>query len=572
MNAYELFSHSLQCSENKVALISGMNKERAEITYAQLDSHVNRIAKQFLKNGLKAGDRVLLAVPISVETYVAMLALMKCGMVIMFIEPAHSASQVARILKSWPPAAIVATRAILLLRLLAPELRRIPRRFVMNGRSTGAVELDMRGEDCPRIATEPRSAADSALLSFTSGSTGEPKPVVRTHGFLQQQMRMLNRIADTDPADIDFVAMPMFVLFNLANNVASVIPACDMKNPGKASPRVVFEQLRYEAASRMVASPALLQKLGRYCLKNGFQLPDMRCVSTGGGPVSPDLPGMLRQVAPQATVRMVYGSTEAEPIACVDDREVSVTAAKNMRAGGGLLVGKPVTGCEVRIIRSQPGASLGPFEANGFSSLTLPVGEIGEIAVTGKHVLAGYADASRNAATKIEVDGRTWHRTGDAGYFDSAGNLWLVGRCTAAIRDTRGVVYPFQVEYALTGVAGVKRAALVSRGGKRVLVLEPAGREFRSDCVSAATCIAEHDIDRIVTVHCIPMDKRHNAKVDYPSLERLLEGRGAWMRLALLETVSSAFRRCRGLYRALLCYCKFGRAGSKVNQWPLKTR
>ena len=98
MNAYELFSHSLQCAEDKVALVSGMNKDRTEITYGQLDSHVNRIAKQFLKSGLKAGDRVLLAVPMSVETYAAMLALLKCGMVTMFIEPAHSASQVSRIL------------------------------------------------------------------------------------------------------------------------------------------------------------------------------------------------------------------------------------------------------------------------------------------------------------------------------------------------------------------------------------------------------------------------------------------------------------------------------------------
>jgi len=572
MNAYELFSQSLRSSKDKVALVSGMNKDRAEITFEQLDSHVNRIAKQFLKSGLEAGDRVLLAVPVSVETYAAMLALLKCGMVIMFIEPAHSASQVARILKSWPPAAIVAPRSILLLRFLAPELRRIPRRFVVNGHSAGAVELDMSGEDCQRITTESRSAADSALLSFTSGSTGEPKPVVRTHGFLRQQMRMLNQIADIDSTAIDFVAMPMFVLFNLANNVSSIIPACDMKNPGKANPRVVFEQLQYEAASRMVASPALLDKLSRYCVKHGLKLPKMRCISTGGGPVSPDLPGMLRRVAPQAIVRMVYGSTEAEPIACIDHKDVSVTAAKKMRAGGGLLVGTPVTGCAVRVIRSQPGAALGPFDEENFTSLTLPVGEIGEIAVAGKHVLTGYADASRNAATKIEVDGRIWHRTGDAGYFDSGGNLWLVGRCTAAIRDVRGIVYPFQVEYALTGVAGVRRAALISRGGKRVLVLEPAGRKFRSDCVSAANCIAAHDIDSIVTVRRIPMDPRHNAKINYPSLERLLEGRGARVRLALLETVSSIFRHCRSLYQALLCHCKFGRARSKVNEWPLKTR
>jgi acyl-CoA synthetase (AMP-forming)/AMP-acid ligase II len=261
---------------------------------------------------------------------------------------------------------------------------------------------------------------------------------------------------------------------------------------------------------------------------------------------------------------MVYGSTEAEPIACIDDGEVSVTAGRRMRAGAGLLVGKPVPGCDVSVIRSQPGAALGPLTDEAFAAICTLTGEIGEITVSGKHVLTSYADSSRNAATKIEVDGRIWHRTGDAGFLDGAGRLWLVGRCTAAIQDERGVVYPFQVEYALSGIIGINRAALISRHGRRVLVLEPAGREFRSGCVSAATCIADNHIDSIVTVRRIPMDKRHDAKIDYPSLELLLDGHWARFRLDIVETVSNLFRHSRSLYRKVICYCKSGKVASKV--------
>jgi acyl-CoA synthetase (AMP-forming)/AMP-acid ligase II len=570
MNAFDKFQESMRSAENHVALICGTGNARVALSYRDLDRDVNSVAAQLLESGLKAGDRVLLAVPVSVETYAIMLALLKAGMVIMFIEPAHSARQVARILRSWPPEAIVATKSVLLLRFIAPELRRIPRRFVVDGDSAGATALFRNASGQRRVAVQSRSDADSALLSFTSGSTGEPKPVVRTHGFLRQQLKILNRIADTDPCDVDFVAMPMFVLFNLANGVTSVIPACDMKKPGRANPRVIFEQLCGERANRMVASPALLARLADYCLRHRLTLPDMTCVSTGGGPVSPDLPGMIKRIAPQALVRMVYGSTEAEPIACIDDREVSVIAGRRMRAGAGLLVGKPVQGCDVSVIRSQPGAALGPCTERSFKALKMPGGRVGEITVSGKHVLNSYADTSRNATTKIAVDGRTWHRTGDAGYFDEAGQLWLVGRCAAAISDSRGTVYPFQVEFALAGINGVRRAALISRNERRVLVIEPAGREFRSDCASAAKCVADNHIDSIVTVRRIPMDKRHDAKIDYPTLERLLDGRWTRLRLGLVETVSRVFRFSRSLARKIICYCKYGRTESKVVRWPLK--
>jgi hypothetical protein len=144
--------------------------------------------------------------------------------------------------------------------------------------------------------------------------------------------------------------------------------------------------------------------------------------------------------------------------------------------------------------------------------------------------------------------------------------LWLAGRNAAAIRDSRGVVYPFQVEYALSGTPGVRRAALIARHGRRVLVLETIGRRFRSDCASAARCIAEHQVDSIVTVRRIPMDRRHNAKVDYTALERILEGRMANMRLWLIQTISTSWRYCRRGLRSILYSCKFRKTATKVRR------
>jgi acyl-CoA synthetase (AMP-forming)/AMP-acid ligase II len=542
MNVYTLFENSLQKCAAKVALVNGVGKARRAVSFSELNRQIEVIASQLVKSGLCAGDRVLLAVPMSIETYVVMLAVMKTGMITMFIDPAHSAASVTKILSAWPPAAVVSTRSILLFRYLVPELRKIPKRFVVDARSRGAVRLSFESSDDDNSGPIKRSPADSALLTFTSGSTGEPKPVLRTHGFLRQQLRILDEIADVREGDVDYVAMPMFVLFNLASAMTSVIPAADMKRPGRADPEIIFRQMLSERASRAVASPALLERLANYCLVKGLRLQDMRCFSTGGGPVSPRLARKLKRIAPNTAVKMVYGSTEAEPIACLNDCDVSIGDRQRMERGDGLLVGKPVPGCRVRIVRSVPGAPIEPCSHGEFEQRTMAVGEIGEIAVNGDHVLRGYADSLRDRATKIEVDGSIWHRTGDAGYFDETGRLWLVGRCSAAIHDRRGTVYPFQVEYAVTAVNGIRRAALVGYNNQRVLVLETPDRDFGSDCIPAARCIAEYSIDRIIMARRIPMDKRHEAKIDYPALLQRLDSRWSNGRFLLIGTISAGYR------------------------------
>jgi acyl-CoA synthetase (AMP-forming)/AMP-acid ligase II len=571
MNVCELFNRSLACHAARVALVEGVGKQRRAVSYAALDRMVNSAAAELRNSGLLAGDRVLLAVPMSIETYAVMLALLRCGMVTMVIDPAHGAANVARILRAWPPSAVVATRSLLLLRFLVPELRRIPRRFVVGKAAAGARRLSFADSATPREETIPRATADSALLTFTSGSTGEPKPVVRTHGFLRHQLDALKPVARNKPRDIDFVAMPMFVLFNLANGITSILPACDMKHPGRANARIIAGQLAAEAATRMVASPALLDRLATWCRRQRIRFPALSTVSTGGGPISPDLPAQVKRIAPAATVRMVYGSTEAEPIACIDDQDVSVTAIARMRDGGGLLAGQPVADCDVCIVETDGNAPLRPMTGSEFASRRKRQGQVGEILVRGRHVLTTYADRSHNRATKVQVDDQVWHRTGDAGYFDAAGRLWLVGRLSAAITDDRGSVYPFQVEYALSGIPGIRRSALIQRGGQRVLVLEVSGREFQSRCAAAAGCISRHHIDRIITVRHIPVDRRHDAKVDYGRLQRILDGRWPRTRLWLAETVSATFRRVRGGWRRLAASCHSPDARTKVGKWSMKT-
>jgi len=144
-------------------------------------------------------------------------------------------------------------------------------------------------------------------------------------------------------------------------------------------------------------------------------------------------------------------------------------------------------------------------------------GESGEIVVSGEHVLSGYLHGVGDEETKFRVDGQLWHRTGDSGYFDAQGRLWLLGRASAIINDARGRLHPFAVECAARPLPGVQRAALLGRNGQRILFVQPRRGE-QVDTKRLRESLSWAQLDEVRTLREIPLDKRHNAKVDYTRL------------------------------------------------------
>jgi acyl-CoA synthetase (AMP-forming)/AMP-acid ligase II len=232
----------------------------------------------------------------------------------------------------------------------------------------------------------------------------------------------------------------------------------------------------------------------------------------------------MQRMAPNAEVIALYGSTEAEPIAQIARRELQPEDLQAMLAGRGLLAGVPVASIRLRILRDQWGTPVGPYTETEFQAQCCQPNEPGEIVVSGEHVLKGYLHGKGDEETKFRVGGVVWHRTGDAGYLDERGRLWLLGRCVAKVRDERGELYPFAVETAVYQDVNVRRAALVAHHGKRILALEYYDRHARPDLEALRVALAWTQLDEIRVFKSIPVDSRHNAKIDYPALYRLLDG------------------------------------------------
>jgi olefin beta-lactone synthetase len=519
MNIANLFSQQAKRSPNAVAIMDTKPGRERSITFAELEQSSARIATLLTQKGLQKGDAVLVFQTISIELYSVLGALFRLGLIAVFVDPSAGMKRLEQCCSLYSIKGLIASPKAHLLRVVSRTLRNIPIKFSTDFWLPGATPLSVAKtlELTEAIACDVNTPA---LMTFTSGSTGQPKAGVRTHGFLIAQHRTLAKNLDLRAGELDVSTLPIFVLANLASGVSSLIPNADLRSPGRVNAAPIVQQLHQHQPTSLSASPAFLERLIGHCEMSGDKLSSLQKIFTGGAPVFPHVLEKMSHVAPNAEITAVYGSTEAEPIAHIAWSEMKASDKQIMLNGKGLLAGKPVTDISLRILKDQWGRPLEGVTRATFDQLILPSMQVGEIVIQGEHVLHGYLNGMGEEETKFTVDGLRWHRTGDAGYFDNEGRLWLLGRCSAKIEDQHGILYPFAAECAVYQHAGVKRAAAVLHEGKRLLVVEPRPNEHPNlDALKVSLAWAKFDDIRLMA---LPVDQRHNAKIDYGRLEQLL--------------------------------------------------
>ncbi len=510
MNLVQSLFESAERHPDRAALIGPEN----ELSFAQLLGLTCGTSRQLQETGLSPGDRVLLLEPVTPGFYVRLLACFHAGLEVMILDPSADSQFLNQCMELTNPVAFIGSGRAHLLRLKLSSLRRVRLRF----HTSGFVPFSRRIQEEPVAAFSPvaRQANDGALITFTSGSTGVPKAAVRSHAFLLAQHKALARSLDHADAQVDLVTLPVFTLANLASGMTSVLADTDLRYPARADSLALSKQCRVHSVGRCAASPAFFQTM----LEDGL-LPEFQSIYTGGAPVFPRLLDALCAASSEMRVIAVYGSTEAEPIAHQDWRLVSEFDRKKMAAGGGLLAGRPVDEISLRIIRDQSGELIPEVDEVALEAMTLEADAVGEVIVAGEHVLKGYLNGEGDAENKIHCGGEVWHRTGDAACLDAEGRLWLQGRCSAAVRGNHGErLYPLGPECLAMEYLTIDRCALVESDGEPCLVVQAERGEI--DHEELLKALAEFGVGRIMVVPEIPVDKRHNAKIDYPRLRQLL--------------------------------------------------
>lgn len=487
------------------------------VSYHRLEEVSRNYAAFYRDRRVGLGDTALLLLPLGIDFYVHFLALTRLGAAVTLIDPGAGLARLRAAAEQVPPTVFVAPPQGHLLRL-HPGLPGRRKNF-----STAALPFATAiKEVIARDYLDFEAPADHpALMTFTSGSTGQPKGMIRSHGFLLRQGDVLAELTPAGPEAAEFCTFPVFVLSNLAQGVTTVLPPAGFHKAAGVDFDGILATLKRCQVNRLLAAPDFCARLAR-AAGTGGGLAGLKHIHTGGGPVHFNLLEALARLAPDAEIVSLYGSTEAEPIALQSYSREDGEWRERVMGGAGLPAGRPVSHLRLRVIRDLAGGDLYDLTAADFDSLKLPADEIGEIVVSGDLVGRGYVRPADDRETKINVEGTIWHRTGDAGYLDADGRLWLQGRCGARIEVDGRIVYPLAVEAAASVWPEVGRAALVEVGGRRVLALENGGGKPLSE-QGCETLRRKHPyVDEVVLIDRIPVDSRHGSKVLYAELRARL--------------------------------------------------
>jgi len=491
-------------------------------TFRELDRESDAVATLIESEGIRPGDRVLLAVRPGRELITGMFALLKAGAVPVAIDPGMGPRSFLSCVKSSAPSGLLGTRtATLLSRLPLAALGSIRIRLTCGGRRWRKAAEDSGMTHRP---ITPRRPDDEAAVLFTSGSTGAPKGVRYDHGMFNAQIGLIRGTFGIAHGEVDMAMLPLFALFNPALGVTTVTPALDPSRPMNADPEPLVSALLSEKVTTSFGSPAIWGKVADHCEARGATLPSLRRLLIAGAPVSAELIAKLRVIAPNCVTHTPYGATECLPVTTIRGDELLGEARQLALRGEGTCVGTAVEGVEVRIIRETDGpiGSLGEAAECGS-------GEAGEIIATGPNVTREYdalPEATRLA--KIREGDRIWHRMGDLGRIGADGRLYFLGRRAEKVRTAEGELPTECLEPAFRQHPHVARCALIGLGEPPrqipALVVEarpgahPETREARERFEAELRGIARVNprsemVRHIVFQRALPVDVRHNAKI-----------------------------------------------------------
>lgn len=503
-NSTHLFFESARKYPDKPAII----ENRQAVTFSEFAKQVNDTSVYFLKKGIRKGDRVLVFVPMSIDLYRVVLALFHIGATAVLLDEWVGKRRMEACCKIASCKAFIGTFKARVLALFSAELRKIP---IKLGRRYSKTDVHAK--------VEVTGKTDTALITFTTGSTGVPKAAKRTHGFLQEQFNALVETIDPQPEDVDMPVLPVVLLMNLGIGCTSVIAAFKASKPEAMNPRKILDQIMHLRVTRLIASPFFIKQLAAYAVKEKIKLPTLKKVITGGAPVFPAEAILYDAAFPGSKIEVVYGSTEAEPISFMDAR--MLISEKETALIKGLHVGQPYRNASVKIIEINDGTIVCK-KMEELDAMELATGKIGEIIVQGPHVLKEYVNNEEALKrNKIFIDDTCWHRTGDSGYVDEQGELYLTGRCNTLIAKNHKLIAPFMYENYFQSIQGVEMGTVLSVRNKVMVVLEVKSSADK-EMIKSKIVQCDEVFDEICFVKKMPRDPRHHSKIDYAVLLKQL--------------------------------------------------
>lgn len=417
---------------DKIAIVF----EDQRITYAQLDRRADTLARHFVARGVRPGDRIGILSknnPAYVDT---ILAASRAGAILVPLNWRLSATELRWIVRDSAPALLVVERG---LGSLIPADVDVP---ILAFEDRGGARWDEALVDAGRADVEVLPD-DIAMLVYTSGTTGHPKGAMIAHRNFVRHLALdaaADRWTGIDQDEVCLVVLPLFHVGGLELLLRPLFTGATLVLHREVDLTLILTDIGRHRVTMAGLVPTALQMMLDHPQSHATDFTTLRKFLYGAAPIP--LP-LLKQGLERMRCDFVgtYGMTEANGVCAM----LSPVDHRDREAPRLASVGMPTFGTQFRIV-DEDGRDVGQ-------------GETGEILVRGSGVMAGYWRNPEATAETIDADG--WLRSGDAGYRDADGYLYICDRVKDMICTGGENVYPAEVESAVFGHPAVAEVAVI---------------------------------------------------------------------------------------------------------------
>ena len=422
-------------SPEAVALIEGDRRT----TYADLDALVSRAASLLVARGVTAGDRVVIALDNSAEMVAAYFGAMRAGAVSVPLMAGPRSDRLAAAVADCTPRAAIVEESTLRNPSSKDALAAVPTVILHAGSGPGAEFTAGLASATVPAEWPSRDDTDLAAIIYTSGSTGEPRGVMLSHRNFAANAGSIVEYLRLTAADRVMCVLPFYYVYGLSLLHTHVAVGGSIVIENRAAfPNVVLEGMAAHEVTGFAGVPSTFALMLHRSNLDQAHLPHLRYVTQAGGAMPPAKVAEWVARAPKSDFYVMYGATEAAA------RLTYLPPVDVARKAGS--IGRPIPGVEIRIL-TDDGRVAAP-------------GEAGELVARGDNISAGYWNRPEETAARFGPHG---YRTGDLGYADDEGYLFLVGRRHDMIKVGANRVGAREIEDVLNEHPAVLEVAVVPK-------------------------------------------------------------------------------------------------------------
>ena len=441
-----------------------------QLTYRELEVASDRLAASLAAAGIRPGDPVALQLPNIPQFLIGYFGILKAGGIVVPLNVMLKAPEVAfqlgdsgaRVLITWEPVLAEAVKGA--------EAAGLGEVYAVGhaGDGGGAVPFErLLAVEVAHFVMATRQPADTAVIVYTSGTTGRPKGAELTHLQLYMNADIPGRLFQVRPDDIVITVLPLFHVFGLSSILDICVRfGCTMSLIPRFSPATVLASIVRDRATIFEGVPTMFADLLSCPDIDRYDLSSLRIAISGGASIpAPVLDAFEDRFG--LVILEGYGLTETAS---------TVTFNLSEHERRAYSVGKPVWGTQTQVW-DNAGHPLPPGPEH-----------VGEVVTRGLHVMKGYLHNPQATAAAFTGD---WLHTGDLGYFDQDGFLFIVSRKKELIIRGGYNVYPSEIENVLHAHPAIAEAAVVGIPDERlgeevmaVIIPRPAATILEADLFS----------------------------------------------------------------------------------------